>query len=140
MIQFVLNRLVLFFQFLAFGDVPMDYSQYRPAIDRMARYCCFRRELLTVLPLAPNFTLMPHEPISGAVSQRKAPHLTSVLRAVTFWKQHFHVLPHHLGRAVAERLLRSPVEEHNVSVFVSADYRIGDESKNIDAHLKPTAR
>ena len=76
----------------------------------MAGNCCLSREFLTILPSTPDFTLITHDPARRAISRRKGPHLIGVLRTVLLWKKDIHVLSEHLGRAIAEGPLRSPVE------------------------------
>ncbi len=76
----------------------------------MAGNCCLSREFLTILPSTPDFTLITHDPVRRAISRRKGPHLIGVLRTVLLWKKDIHVLSEHLGRAIAEGPLRSPVE------------------------------
>ena len=76
----------------------------------MAGNCCLSREFLTILPSTPDFTLITHDPVCRAISRRKGPHLIGVLRTVLLWKKDIHVLSEHLGRAIAEGPLRSPVE------------------------------
>lgn len=83
---------------------------------------------------------MSHQPAGGAAFQCKVLHLVHMLRAVALWKQHFHVLPNHLARAVAERPLRGLVEEEDAPDFVSADHRIGDEPEDVGTNQRGLLR